>query len=215
VVWRREKICTVVFEQLVGVGMSYIKLPPKITKIFIDLDDTLVDFMGQAAILLGYSGVNTKQDLTRFWTLVSGDQMQTELWARLNAAGSEWWANLPKLPWADDLLAAANAACDDVVILTSPGCRSGAEIAAKGKILWSLREYRNNELILAHKKYMCSSPGAVLVDDWGKFTKPWEQRGGTAVKLRRDWNETGHSPDDIIDAFTRYTRLNRCRSVLK
>ncbi|MCK5019041.1 MAG: hypothetical protein KAS32_18415 [Candidatus Peribacteraceae bacterium] len=189
--------------------MVYSKLPRKIDKIFIDLDDTLVDFIGQAAILLGFTGVSTKQSLKKFWNYINEKGMQAELWARLNSAGPEWWANLPKLPWADELMKAANAACKDVIILTSPGRNSGAEIAAHGKLLWTLREYKDNMLILAYKKYMCSSPGALLIDDWNKFTVPWEERGGVALKLRREWHDTGYSPDEIIDALIKYSRYNR------
>ena len=112
------------------------------------------------------------------------------------------------LPWAKDLLSAAKKACKNVAILTSPGETVTSETAALGKILWSIKEFGENRLILAKQKYMCASPGAILIDDWEKFTKPWEEAGGTAIKLKREWNKTGYTHDEIIDTLLKYSRLN-------
>jgi hypothetical protein len=189
--------------------MLYDRLPKKINKIFIDLDDTLVDFIGEAASLLGIREVSTEQDKKKLCEIVFSEGMQPELWARINKAGPEWWASLPKLPWADELWKVANQACDDVIILTSPGRHTGAETAAMGKVMWSLKQFKDNYVMLAYRKYMCSHPGALLIDDWDKFTVPWEKRGGTAIQLYREWNSKGYTYDEIIEALNRYAAFNR------
>jgi len=192
--------------------MVYVKLPPKIEKIFIDLDDTLVDFVGPASELSGHRGPMTKEVRNRFWGLVDNKEAQDKLWAQINKIGPEWWANLPKLPWADELWAVANEASPNVAIMTSPGSgknHPGAELAAHGKILWTMKNFNENMLVLTYKKHLCASPGAVLIDDWGKFIKPWAEHGGCALQLKRSWKASGFTAIEIIDALKKYARFNR------
>lgn len=191
--------------------MIYHKLPVKIEKIFIDLDDTFVDFVGAAYELMGGPKVATTADYNKFWDFLWQDGRQDELWSRIIKKGPQWWTDLKKLEWADELWKVANEACDDVIFLSSPGSgkyHGGAEIAAHGKIMWSVKHYKENMLVLAYRKYMCSYPGALLIDDWGKYIEPWEQRGGKALHLRRPWHDSGHYPEEIIETLRKYARLN-------
>lgn len=170
----------------------------KIDKIFVDLDDTLVDFVGSAARLLNVGIIDGKVDYKYFWGYLGDKAGQRSLWKNINKAGPEWWESLPKLPWADNLWQAACTSCPDVIILTSPGKSVGAEIAASGKLRWVFKNYGAHNIIITPHKHMCSSPGALLIDDWDKFTIPWEERGGTALKIKREWSNTGYSPGAII-----------------
>lgn len=186
--------------------MLYKKLPKEIKKVFIDMDDTLVDFIGPAhELYYGYKAKNSREMLS-FWNALSDSDFKQVLWNKINEVGSSWWANLNKLPWADELLKAANKACKDVIILTSPGCSTASANAVVGKIEWSMKAFNDNLLVITDKKYMCSSTGAVLIDDWDKFLVPWEKYGGTSIKIRRDWHDTGYYPGEIVDALYRYSK---------
>jgi len=186
--------------------MLYKKFPKEIKKIFIDLDDTLVDFVGAAYEL--YYGYKSKSstELLVFWNRLGNNDFQCKLWDKINEIGPPWWTNLKSLPWADELLETAHRACKDVVILTSPGCSMASANAIIGKIAWSINKFSDNLLVLTHKKHMCSSPGSVLIDDWDKFLVPWEKYGGTAIKMRRDWHTAGYYPGEIIDALHKYSK---------
>jgi len=191
--------------------MLYKVLPKKIEKVFIDLDDTLVDFIGTAFKLFNRSSITSDSDIKKFWSFIEKEDNNKSMWKKINSNGPRWWKELPKLPWADRLVEAANNACSDVIILTSPGNGPGSGVAAQGKIEWSLKNFGSNELVLAYKKYMCSSPGSILIDDWDKFTVPWSERGGTALTVKRPWTNTGYDVEDIIQALNKYGDLNRMR----
>jgi hypothetical protein len=178
-------------------------LPKPIKRIFIDLDDTLVDYLGSLYDLMwGKSMLHVERDLVKFnqYLLDGGDSL---MWKKLERVGPNWWFSLPKLPWADDLLSICYKICPDVAVLTSPG-RSPK--AAAGKLEWSFKHLGDNELILTKKKHMCASPGSVLIDDWDKFTVPWEQAGGFSIKLSREWSPQGYSAGEVISSLVKYHR---------
>jgi 5'(3')-deoxyribonucleotidase len=180
---------------------------PYIKRIFIDLDDTLVDFMGEfIKLLYGPEKKITPELLTETDLRLRTDpSFIDKMWNLVVEAGPQWYANLPKLPWADQLLEAANKACPDVAILTSPGSREQATIAAFGKIQWSLNEFGKNTIILAKRKYMCASDGALLIDDNPYYLNSWGNYCGTPVHLKREWYDYGYTAEEIIEALLKYS----------
>lgn len=181
------------------------KLPSRLDRICLDLDDVLVDFEGGVEKLMLGSKIEDVEEQKQFWNVISFDEeTRGRMWEFINKGGPDWWANLEKLPWANDLLSAAKSACDEVVILTSPGATEGAAIAAQGKVRWSIKEFGSNVLCMTSKKYICANKNTLLIDDLKKFIGPWEDSGGIAFKLRKRWESGGHTPYEIIDA------LNQC-----
>jgi hypothetical protein len=182
-----------------------IKLPV-IKRIFIDLDDTLVDFMGELHKLLYGPEKNPTQEelIVVDRKLRDEPEFVDKMWDLIGNAGPQWYAGLPKLSWCDDLLNAARKACPDVCILTSPGSREQAVVACQGKIMWSLKEFGKNDIILAKRKYLCASEGFLLIDDNPFFLDKWEAYGGFPVHLKR-WFDDGFTPDEIIESLLNYS----------
>lgn len=179
-------------------------LPRPIYRIFIDLDDTLVDFMGQVYRLIhNKDPEGTEEDWKAFESYINREGGDALMWKKLEQRGASWWANLPKLPWADDVWGLCNAICPNVAILTSPS-RSSA--AAAGKMQWAEKNYGTDNLIITKKKYMCAFPGSVLIDDWDKFALPWQEHGGVSVLMRREWSDAGYLPGEILSILVRYKR---------
>ena len=182
-------------------------LPKNITRICLDLDDVLVDFEGALENLWFGHPLEDIEKQGTFWKGITvNEEMRDKMWYLINKGGADWWANLKKLPWADALWEAANKACDDVIILSSPGDSIAAEVAAQGKVRWSIEEFGHNVLCLTSRKYMCACEDVVLIDDLDKFIEPWDKNGGVAIKLRKRWesNSIGTLPYDIVNALNKY-----------
>ncbi len=123
------------------------RLPDKITRICLDLDDVLVDFEGAVEELWFGDKIRKKYDQFVFWRSIAQDkENRDKMWILINEVGVDFWANLKKLPWADDLWESANRVCDDVIILSSPGDSVAAEVAAQGKVRWCMKEFGHNVL---------------------------------------------------------------------
>jgi hypothetical protein len=175
--------------------MIYGVLPGSIKRIFIDLDDTMVDFMGAAMEIFWGPVEKTPEVLTAFNTFINDKPTHKIMWEKIEKLGPDWWEDLPKLPWADNILSACKDTCSNIAFLTSPGVSPNA---AAGKIKWSNKHFGENELIMTKKKHMCACEGSLLIDDWDKFLVPWASNGGVAYQLKREWNSSGFSAEEII-----------------
>lgn len=166
--------------------------------IYLDMDGVLTDF-AQAACAA--HGVNLAH-------LYPAGQQRTykmnellgitddEFWEPLNTLG--FWSGLELTEWAEDLF---EVACDlvgrkNVYFLTSPS-RSPHSIA--GKHLWIKkhfsRVYHNRQIILTSKKYCCSAPDALLIDDLEKNAVRFIERGGKFMAWPQPWN-SAHAEAD-------------------
>ena len=178
-----------------------------IERIYLDLDEVLVDFIGGAySLLTGKNNTPTTKEYIDFIDKFDND-LEYGTWGRdkIRLAGSKWWRTLKKLPWADELLDASKC-CGDVFLLTNPGIFSEA---AQGKWEWASDNGFTGKIILASDKTCCASPSSVLIDDMKKNINPWIESGGIGLKLKREWSDKGISPKDIIGI------LNSAKNCLK
>jgi len=192
--------------------MLYNRLPNKITKIFLDLDEVLVDFVSSAYSLMCKVHFNpaTKDYIDFIDKFNLNEDYRTESWAKIKNEGPDWWTNLPKLEWADELWATANAACGTVAVLTAPG---RLPEAASGKWQWAKNGIGRKNIILAGSKHLVASPGAILIDDRDKYITSWEEAGGIGIQLRRNWSSSGYFPEEIIYALKQYINKNKKLSI--
>jgi hypothetical protein len=123
--------------------------------LFVDMDGVCCDFMAPALALHGRS-YNEIYPHTTEWDVskvlgITDDQ----LWEPIEAAGIEWWENLPEL---------LTKTKTPIVFLTSPG---RSEHAPNGKIAWLRRrfgrEFRN--FIVTPEKHYAAGVGRYLIDD--------------------------------------------------
>lgn len=163
--------------------------------IFMDLDGVLVDLH---RALVPLFGDNPQQYRDEDWAKVGhwGLSIPKEnFWARVRSQGIAWWANLPKLPWTDELWEAALKTGADCVVLTTPA--PFAESAA-GKWQWVQENLHTTRMLIGQPKEVCSRQGHLLIDDRAGYQERWEAAGGQILSLKRPWNPDGIEIEKII-----------------
>lgn len=150
-------------------------------RIFVDMDGVIVDWLGAAAKACG---LDVRSPTIRN-KLKQGVELQEAfgisdgaMWSRITPYGSEWWANLQPLPWANELLTRL-AQRGDVTLLTSPGkLPDVAATAAAGKIKYIHQRLGGMPYIITWHKERCVAPDVILVDDSEKkYNKFIEAKG--------------------------------------
>lgn len=175
-------------------------LPRPLRAIFVDLDGTLADFHSELARLYLLDPAEISEER---WAEIGEWGLgvpKADLWPRVQACGASWWSELPKLPWADELWAACQAACRQVVVLSTPAAFAES---ISGKYDWVRRQLGTSRMLLGSPKEVCSKAGHVLIDDRAGYQRRWEAEGGVMLPLRRPWNRSGYEPAEIIAALRR------------
>lgn len=146
----------------------------KIPRIFIDMDQVLVDFHTGVCDLFGVE----VEDVVAAWPLgewsileplskVVGSDISLELfWQVIHSRGPQFWTGLKALPWMQELIKLVEEFCDEWLILSSP---SEDHSSHAGKQIWLTREQhfgkRFNRFALTPHKYLFAYPGSLLIDD--------------------------------------------------
>ncbi len=173
----------------------------KIKQIFLDVDDTLVDFTLAA---LEFVGVDLKHvDLDSFYerfgynivkaanelrSLFTVAKSTSDFW---NSIPRSFWASLQKTPECDSLI---RGSCDlvgreNVFLLTTPiddpECGAGKMELIRDVFpdFWEDRRY-----LIGPPKYACAHGGALLIDDSDKNVNLFRKHHGIAALLPRPWN---------------------------
>ena len=148
----------------------------KISRILVDLDEVLADFIGGACREYGVS----RYDVEGYWEPGRWDMVpplakalrskgrpgpttDNEFFARIDGR-EEFWATLQPMPWMPDLWELLKAFSSDVHVVTSP---THCESSYHGKVKWLKKHFGrgfSNFAITPHKEIF-AMPGVVLVDD--------------------------------------------------
>jgi 5'(3')-deoxyribonucleotidase len=101
-------------------------------------------------------------------------------WSKDRWTDISFWENLPKLPWADDLVGLC-LRLYEVHILTTPAVPE----CVPGKMRWLDRWYPilSDGAIHTSEKYLLAGAGRVLVDDDPSHTSSFRRFGGAAVRV--------------------------------
>lgn len=161
-------------------------------RILLDLDCVLADFVHGAAVAHGLiveqvtphwkQGTYTMDQAISKALGRNGDYKPEDFWAPLNGS-REFWAELPDLPWARDLVELVQSKTDDWAIVTSP---SRCDTCVPGKRDWCNRFFgvmHFENLIPWHKKYMFANPRTILIDDYDKNVDEFNKAGGHGILL--------------------------------
>lgn len=187
----------------------------KIATIYLDMDGVIADFH-QAA--LKAHGVEPScrhmwpvfgQDLpTRLGLDQSDDSWKPIFWKPLLAV-ENFWLNIEKFSWTEDLLKLCDSYARWLVILTSPA-KSFEDVDKEAKLKWLCKHSIHREVRFESKKATYSTPGTVLIDDWEKQVDPFNEGQGKAILFPQPWNSNHHNcahPLDYVhaqlDNFTR------------
>lgn len=162
---------------------------------FLDMDGVVVDLMPNLSRAHGriYSPETHPQeyDLEKVF-----GKSQHEIWNHPEVLGAEFWASLPKLPWADDVVNLLRREFGDGRVSFLSQCvRDPA--CASGKAQWIREHYPRIPYLLGTEKTLVAAPGFVLVDDYEKNEATWRKAGGTVILFPAPWNRFRGHPDPV------------------
>lgn len=171
-------------------------------KIFLDLDEVLVDFVGGALAVHGW----TREQLHEAWTPGVWDMTvpmgltEEEFWRPIHAAGETFWTGLQPLPWAEEVLALVRRYADDWTIATAPSLCPTSRL---GKERW-LRSYFGpafDRYVITTEKHRLAGPGRILIDDREETCRKWSLAGGIGQVFPAHQNslhQHKHDPVPVI-----------------
>ena len=163
----------------------------KINTVFLDLDNTLVDFNGAVYSLFGLSRKQVEaptewHGIHKSLSKVLGrDVTEAELWARVADAGEDWWANLEWLPGSDDMVGQIKRLGLEIFVCSSAGWIPSS---ATGKLRWVARNI-GCETFLCRNKHMLATPDRLLIDDAPHQVESFRKAGGKAIYYPQPWND--------------------------
>lgn len=149
--------------------------------ILLDLDGVAVDFSSEACRLFGKPDLEIRS--WDSWTYLG--VTEREFWDTIDAAGHEFWRNLPAYPWYSQLMSLFQGY--PVTFSTTPSkCAS----SAYGKRLWFLDQFGSDftDYMMGGQKFLMAKPGAVLIDDSDKNVAKFREHGGSVVLFPQLWN---------------------------
>jgi len=174
---------------------------------FCDMDGVLCDLTGPALRVHG------REELAAAWprgTYLLSEALQVseaELWGPIDACGTSFWAELPRLPWAEGLIGILHR-LGEVVIASSP---TRSHYSAAGKMLWLERHFGGSvagpmNFMLGARKELLARPGTVLIDDSDQNVDRFKAAGGNAILVPQPWNrlhDLAAKSEDVLE----YLRL--------
>lgn len=174
---------------------------PKV--IFIDLDGVLVDLHDGLIRLFGDDPAKyTPAQLAEVgeWGLsipsVEGKfKSPGDFWDKVRVQGIQWWVNLPKFSWTDELWDAAKSTGATVAVLTTP---APFPECVYGKYQWVKDNLHTDSMLIGRPKEVCAAGGAWLIDDRAGYGPRWEGNGGRLISFKREWNPGGMSIDEVL-----------------
>jgi len=109
---------------------------------------------------------------------------EEDLWKKIDAEGTDWWANLELAPWTKKLIKAMEE-LGTVYILTSPGV---CTTAPTGKMEWIKKHFTEyiDKLIIVKDKWLCAGKNRILIDDSANKVEDFREHGGHAFHWPND-----------------------------
>lgn len=149
--------------------------------IHLDMDGVIVDF---TKAVLQYFGRPLD-------TFIDNYEMERVLKITKNElldcfhSSHDFWANMDKLPWADEVFNWAVENSNKVMFLSSP---SNHPNSYSGKVAWLHKHYPGVDFALVTSKSPSSRPGTLLIDDYYPNVVKFRRFGGHAAIFPRPWN---------------------------
>jgi 5'(3')-deoxyribonucleotidase len=167
--------------------------------ILLDVDGVMADW---ATACFRVCGVTKEEGYAR-WPAGSFEIMdalgmsEEKMWENIEAAGSGFWENLEDYAWAKKLWDHCNAIAP-TYFMTSPSNDPQCHV---GKVKWMQRftgnpKFRN--YLLGPAKHLCARHNNLLIDDYDKNVKNFNDAGGTTILFPQYWNANNAKKDDPL-----------------
>lgn len=181
----------------------------KSTRILLDMDQILVDFIGGAIQIHGIS----RQKLESCWPagqysiIEPMGLTQDEFWRPINEAGDLFWLGLETLPWINDLLHLVDSLTDDWYIVSTPSLH---HTSYSGKARWLKRFFGQsfNRFIFTFHKGVLACSNALLIDDCEETVEQFIIAGGSALVFPGRTNKLYNHADSPVDYLSKHHRLD-------
>lgn len=149
-----------------------------------DLDGVLADWTAGVAILFGRDVADLRSaDDTGDLATALGLASKSAIWARINRAGQDWWANLPPYTDALDMWKRLKPSDVEMGVLTTSGETTGC---IEGKRAWIRRHLGSQtRWAIATSKHWCANAYTMLVDDRVRVLDPFVEAGGQGILMPR------------------------------
>lgn len=133
----------------------------------------------------------------------------TALWEHPAVKHPDFWADIPKTPWADELMdfLLTRVTREDICFLTMPVLDPNC---AAGKMRWFKKHYPKHKFLIGTSKKFCAGPGKYLIDDSEKNVDEFNAHGGKGILFPRIWNRD-HVFFDNVD----FSPIDRVKELLK
>jgi len=111
----------------------------------------------------------------------------SDLWEHHEVRHPDFWADLPRTPWADRLMEVilAKFPVSHICFLTMPVLDPQC---AAGKMRWFKKHYPKFKFLIGTSKKFCAGPGKYLIDDSDKNIDEFNAHGGKGILFPRVWN---------------------------
>lgn len=171
--------------------------------IFLDMDGVVVDFAGSALRLHGYDVTKTLANWpTGEWDIAKVLGLSdAAFWSKIDDAGEDWWATLPKYPWADELIQLVSSLSQQWLFASCPSRFHGS---SSGKVRWMQNEFglHFRKYMLGEHKHLLANPDSLLIDDNEQSVTRFRSHCGRAILFPQPWNSLGavDNPIELIRA---------------
>lgn len=127
---------------------------------------------------------------------------KTKFWKAIDATKEDFWVNLEKYPWTDELVEMCEK-MGDLFILTSP---SRNPHCLSGKMMWVQRYYERlqRKIVMTPAKYLCAAPGRILIDDTEDKINKFNDYGGDGILFPQPYNKNWNNFTDSKLNITEY-----------
>jgi 5'-nucleotidase len=146
--------------------------------IFLDMDGVLADFDGGFQKKFGVHPDYYRENKKGMWDLIHSDE--------------EFFTTLPQVAGAVSFYEEVRFGYQLPIAILTACPHSAYEDVARQKKLWIRNNLRYPPMVLPTygsetKTHFMQDEGDILIDDWGKNCKAWEDAGGRAIKFEGDW----------------------------
>ena len=174
------------------------------TKILLDMDGVLVDFM--SGICKHHGRENPYEhgqnlgvwDVAKYW-----DMHHIDFW---DGVSKEFWNNLTSTQECYALLRFCESKVGDrISILTAPPEKNPIDCAnsVEGKLCWlGFRNIKYNVIFTTDKSF-CANPKHILIDDADHNVDAFRAAGGKAILIPRPWNSLHDSKLSVMEHVSR------------
>jgi hypothetical protein len=173
------------------------EMKEKRPQVYVDMDGVIADFFTEYAKLAGIKSGNYR-DIPPAKTDPTLNKM----------VGTDFFARLPKIPSADQLISMVVKLYGTYSICSSP-LRGDHENSEKWKRVWIQKHLKPapKEIIITPNKakFAKQADGTpnILIDDRGSNISAWEAAGGIGIKYQADED----SLQKVVDGFSRARKI--------